>query len=144
MPKVDVLVSASMRSQPGAQPSTINTFTATNGASLAGNYVMSPALFQQLTGRPLVTGLANQTVDLTLPGQIYGDRINAMDLRFGKNLRFFGTRTNVALDLYNLFNSNKGTAFQQTYDPLTNGSTWLRPTTILSPRFVRFNVTVDF
>jgi long-subunit fatty acid transport protein len=48
------------------------------------------------------------------------------------------------LDLYNLFNANTATAFQQTFDPLTNGATWLRPTQILNPRFVRFNVTVDF
>jgi len=35
-------------------------------------------------------------------------------------------------------------AFNQTYDPVTNGATWLAPTTILNSRFARFNVTVDF
>jgi hypothetical protein len=81
-----------------------------------------------------------------LPGQVYGDRINGIDLRFGKLLRFGRTRTLVALDLYNLLNKNTGTTYNQTYDssPTVNGSTWLRPTAILNPRFVRFNVTVDF
>ena len=87
-------------------------------------------------------GAALQTVDLTLPGQIYGDRINALDMRFAKVLRFDRTRTNIGIDFYNLFNSNTGTAFNQTFG--TDGSAWLRPTTVLNPRFVRFNVTFDF
>lgn len=144
VPKVDVLISTSLRSVPNVQPSTINTFVATNGASLAANYNMTPAIFLAATGRPLTPGLANQTVDLTLPGQVYGERVNSVDVRFGKIVRLGRTRTNVAVDLYNLFNANTGTAFQQAYDPLTNGTTWLRPTTILNARFVRFNLTVDF
>jgi len=34
-----------------------------------------------------------------------------------------------------------GTAFQQNYG---DGSGYLTPTQILNPRFVRFNVTMDF
>jgi hypothetical protein len=48
----------------------------------------------------------------------------------------------VGLDLYNLFNANTGTAFNQAFG--LDGSSWLRPTTIMNPRFVRFNVTFDF
>jgi len=44
--------------------------------------------------------------------------------------------------LYNLFNANPGTAFNQMFS--VGSPTYLRPTTILRPRFVRFNVTVDF
>jgi len=129
---------------PNVQPATTNNFVATAGASLAANYVISPTLFTQLTGKTLAPGLANQTVDLNLPGELYGERVNAVDMRFGKNVRFKGTRTTVAIDLYNLFNANTGTAYQQAYDPLTNGSTYRRETTVLSPRFLRFNVTFDF
>src|ERR1041384_6822571 len=51
----------------------------------------------------------------------------------------------VALDLYNLFNSNTGTAFNAAFPvPPTTDLTFLRPTAILNPRFVRFNVTFDF
>ena len=35
---------------------------------------------------------------------------------------------------------NGGTAFQQTFDPLNNGATWLRPTQILNPRFSRYRL----
>jgi hypothetical protein len=44
--------------------------------------------------------------------------------------------------LYNLFNANTGTSFNQNFG--TDGSTWLRPNGILNPRYVRFNATLDF
>ena len=47
----------------------------------------------------------------------------------------------LAIDLLNLFNANTGTAFEQNYG---DGSQYLRPTQILNPRFVRFNVTMEF
>jgi hypothetical protein len=142
IPKIDVLVSASFRSLPAAAPGT--TTVASNGNSLAANYNVSSAILQQQTGRPLVPGLTFQTVNLLLPGHTYPDRLNSLDARFGKILRFGRTRTNVAIDLYNLFNSNTGTSYNQTYDPVTNGATWLSPTTVLNARFARFNVTFDF
>jgi hypothetical protein len=88
------------------------------------------------------SGVATQTVNLVKQGQVYGPRINTVDLRVTKLLRFGSTRTNVGLDLYNLFNSNTGTAFNQNF--AVDGLTWLRPTSVLSPRFLRFNVTFDF
>ena len=48
------------------------------------------------------------------------------------------------VDVYNVFNSNTGTAYTQTYDPVTNGARWLSPTMVLNPRFARFNVTFEF
>ena len=41
-------------------------------------------------------------------------------------------------------NANTGTAFNQVFDPQTNGASWFRPTTVLGARFVRFNITVDY
>jgi hypothetical protein len=145
LPKIDVLLAGSIRSTPNTVPSTINTFVATNGASVPANYNVTSAILQTSTlGRPLAPGLAFQTVDLTLPGQVYADRINSVDLRVAKVLRFGRTSTNVGFDFYNLLNSNTGTAFNSVYDVATNGQTWLRPTSILNPRFARFNVTVNF
>jgi hypothetical protein len=63
-------------------------------------------------------------------------------MRFAKIIRFAGKRMDVGIDLYNLFNSNTGTGFNQNYG--TDGSTYLRPNAILNPRYVRFNATVDF
>ena len=142
VPKVDVLVSGSFRSTPGVAPA--GNTVASSGNALAANYNVSSAILQQQTGRPLAPGLAFQTVNLVPLGHFYPDKLNSLDLRAGKNLRFGHTRTNVAIDLYNLFNSNTGTVYNQTYDPVTNGGTWLLPTTVLNPRFARFNVTFEF
>jgi len=145
LPKIDVLLAGSMRSTPNTQPSTINTFVATNGGSATANYNVSSAILQGSTlGRPLTAGLPFQTVDLTLPGQVYPDRVNSVDLRVAKIFRLSHYTTNVGFDFYNLFNANTGTAFNQVYDPATNGLTWLRPTSVLNPRFARFNLTVNF
>ena len=141
VPKVDVLVSAIFRSQANAQP---GASPGTNGASRSATYRMTAAQFLAATGRPLATGLATQDVDLLLPGALYGDRINAVDMRFAKVLRFGRYRANVGLDVYNLFNANTPTTYETVYDPATNGARWMQPTAVLLPRFMRFNVQVDF
>jgi len=142
VPKLDVLVSGTFRSTPGVAPA--GNSVASNGNSLSANYNVTSAILQAQTGRPLAPGLTFQTVNLLLQGHTFPDRLNSLDLRVGKNLRFGHTRTNVAIDVYNLFNSNTGTAYNQTYDPVTNGATWLAPTQVLNARFARFNVTFDF
>jgi hypothetical protein len=72
---------------------------------------------------------------------VYGDRINQIDMRFGKIVNLGSKRANIAIDLLNLFNANTATAYQQNYG---DGTQYLQPLQVLNPRFVRFNVTVDF
>jgi hypothetical protein len=141
IPKVDVLISAIVRSQANVQP---GAEVATNGASRSANFLMNATQFQTATGRSLRPGVTTETVNLLLPGQIYGERVNNVDMRFAKIIHVRRTRANIGIDLYNLMNSNTGTAFEATYDPATNGLRWLRPTTVVQPRFVRFNVQLDF
>ena len=68
-----------------------------------------------LDGRPLAGSAQNATVNLTTPGQLYGDRVNHVDFRFAKIPRFGGTRTNIGLDLYNLFNVNTATGYNEDF-----------------------------
>jgi hypothetical protein len=142
LPRVDVLVSGILRSQANQQPTPGGGPVATNGASLSANYTVNNAILAANNQAPLRPGLNTQTVDLTLPAQLYGDRVNSIDMRFAKILRFGNTRTTVGIDLYNLLNSNTGTTFVTGFG--TDGATWLRPTSVLNPRFARFNVTFDF
>jgi hypothetical protein len=141
VPKVGVLVSGIFRSQANAQP---GAAVGTNGASRSATFRMTAAQFLAATGRPLAAGLATQDVDLLLPGAVYGDRVNAVDVRFAKVLRFGRTKANVGLDLYNLFNVNTATTYETVYDPATNGARWMQPTAVLLPRFMRLNVQFDF
>jgi hypothetical protein len=139
VPRVDVLVSAIMRSQVATTPANA---VAMNGSSLSANYVVSNAIIQSLIGRPLAGTATNFTVNLLKPGELYQDRLNAVDMRFAKTLRFSGKRADIGVDLYNLFNGNTATGYDNGFG--TDGSTWLRPTAVLNPRFVRFNLTFDF
>jgi hypothetical protein len=141
VPKIDVLVSAIVRSQPNAQP---GGNVGTNGSSRVANYQMTAAQFQQFTGRPLRPGVTSESVNLLLPGQVHGERINNLDMRLAKIVRFRGTRANIGIDLYNLTNSNTPTAYDSVYNPIADQNTWFRPTAVLQPRFVRFNVQFDF
>ncbi|HET9270957.1 MAG TPA: TonB-dependent receptor, partial [Vicinamibacterales bacterium] len=153
VPKIDVLVSASMRSL----ETTPGGGVATNGLSLAANYVVpntctatSPAgcySIQQALGRLPANALATgtTTVNLLNPGELYAlERTTLVDMRFAKILRFGGRRIDVGVDLYNLFNSNVTTAYQQTYEQATGGAAWLRPTAIAAPRLARLHATLTF
>ena len=80
-------------------------------------------------------------MNLLQPGRVYGDRINQIDMRFGKNLHIGGARASIAVDVLNVANANTPTSYQQTYG---DGTQYLQPLAILNPRLARFNVTVEF
>jgi hypothetical protein len=105
IPRIDVLVSGTFRSTPGVAPA--GGSVASNGNSLSANYNVSSAFLLAQTGRPLTPGLAQQTVNLLPQGHTFPDTLNSLDVRFGKNLRFGRTRTNVAIDLYRGDSSTK-------------------------------------
>ena len=125
VPKIDVLVATTFRSEQGAQ--------------LAANYVASPS--NTTLGRPF-TGPPNITVNLIEPGTLYGDRANQLDLRFAKNLRFGGTRTTIGADLFNILNSNPVLTYNQSFSPTT--TTWLRPTSVLQPFYWKISAQFNF
>ena len=125
VPKIDVLLATTFRSEQGAQ--------------LAANYVAAPA--NTTLGRPF-TGPPNITVNLIEPGTLYGDRANQLDLRIAKNLRYGGTRTNVGLDMFNIFNANPVLSYNQSCSPTT--ATYLRPTSVLQPRYFKISAQVNF
>jgi hypothetical protein len=141
VPKADVLVSAIFRSQPNANP---GGDVGTNGASRSANYQMTPAQFLAATGRPLRAGVTSETVNLLAQGDVYGDRIYGLDMRFAKILRMKGKRANIGVDLYNLLNANTPTTYEAVYNPDPALNTWFRPTAVVQPRFVRINFQFDF
>ena len=76
LPKVQVQLSGVFRSSPGTQ--------------ISANRVYTNAEIQPSLGRPLPGGAQNVTINLLSPGDMYRDRINLMDLRFAKVVRFGG------------------------------------------------------
>jgi hypothetical protein len=103
------------------------------GPRIAANYTFSSAV----AGIPLTAG--SLTVNLVEPGTLYGDRLNRVDLRFGKNLTFRAIRFQPYVDLLNVFNASPVMTENSTYGPA-----WRRPLTILVGRMVQVGMQVDF
>jgi hypothetical protein len=131
VPKVDVLVSTTVRSQPPA--------------SIGGaDWIVPNSVVQSLLGRLPPGGIlsGNTVVDLLDNGEhrLYAEnRRTQVDLRLAKIFRLGRTRTDIGVDFYNLLNSNYALSYETAY-----GATWQNPTSILSPRFARFNITVNY
>src|SRR5688572_10878559 len=125
VPKIDLQVSGTWRSDPGPE--------------LAANYVVTSAIALPSLGRNLSSG--NVTVNLVEPGTLYGARINNIDMRIAKILRFRGTRAQVGVDIYNVLNTDVVTLYNNGYSPT---GAWLTPTAILPARYARFNMQLDF
>ena len=78
-------------------------------------------------------------VNLLNPGQMYGDRVNELDLRVAKVVRFRKTSTNFGLDIYNVTNSSATLTYNSTY-----GTTWLRPTSFMAARWIKATCQISF
>ena len=118
------------------------TFQSKPGIQLAANYNVPSAVVQQTLGRAPAGGVANVTVNLVTPGTLYGNRVNDLDFRLAKIVKFGRTRTNVGVDLYNVLNSAAILSYNQTYSPAS--AAWLTPTGVLSARLAKFSVQFDF
>jgi hypothetical protein len=128
IPRIEVQVSGAFQSRPGVL--------------LAANYNVPNAVIAPFLGRNLAGGAANVTINVVTPGELYGDRVNQLDLRLAKILRFGRTRSSVGLDVYNVLNSAAVLSYNQTYSPTSQ--TWLTPTSVLSARFARVSAQLDF
>jgi hypothetical protein len=128
VPKIDVLIAGTIRSDQGAP------LRATWNAPVA---VVAAAL-----GRPPAVAGATVPIDLIAPGEKWGDRVNELDFRFGKILRFGRMRTNVGIDVYNILNQAAVLTYNQTFAPAPGQ--WLAPTSVLTPRFMKVSAQIDF
>jgi hypothetical protein len=127
IPKVDVQISVVFQSKPGPQ--------------LAANYTVTNAAVVPSLGRSLSGNAPNVTVNLIAPGTLYGDRINQLDLKVGKILKFGRLRTNISLDIYNALNSDVILIYNNTY---ILGGSWLAPQSVITARLARISAQFDF
>jgi hypothetical protein len=135
VPKVDVLVSGTFQSKPyvGAN------FPNVASQSLPAHWVVPSFLIAPRLGRPLAGGAPVTLLGLVAPGTKYGDRLNQVDLRFGKLLRYGGTRTLVSVDIFNAFNVNTTDSYQVFFGP-----TYLNPASITAARILKISGQFDF
>lgn len=138
IPRVDVLVSTAIRSQPPL--------------GLVANWTVPNSVVVTLLGRIPPGGTAAGNTIVTLldnEHRLYADnRRTQVDMRVAKIFRFGKTRLDVGVDGENLFNTNYATTYDNTYQysvgNTTTGGTWNNPTAIYPPRYARLNLTVSF
>jgi hypothetical protein len=138
VPRVDVLVSATVRSQPPL--------------ALTATWPVPNSVVVQILGRIPPGGTAGGNTNVALldnEHRLYADnRRTQLDMRFAKILRFAGKRVDIGVDLENLLNTNYATGYAGTYQYSAGnaamGATWNNPTAVYTPRFARFNFTVAF
>jgi hypothetical protein len=126
VPNIDVQVSGSFQSLPGP--------------TLAANQVVQNAVVRPSLGRDLSGGAQNVTVNLVAPGTFFGERLNQLDLRFAKVLKVGRTRASIDVDLYNAFNVSTVLTENSTYAV----TSWRVPTGILTARFAKISLQLDF
>jgi hypothetical protein len=127
IPRLDVLLAATFQSKPGAL--------------IAANYAVPNSAVAASLGRSLSGNAPNVTVNLVAPGSLYGDRINQLDLRVAKTLRFGRSRMLLAVDTYNVLNSSAVLTYNNTFVP---DGPWLQPQTLLTSRFFRITAELDW
>jgi len=137
VPWVDVLVSGTFRSQPALERS--------------ATWAFPNSLINDAIGRlpPGTNATQTTTVDLLdADHRLFAERRTQIDMRFAKIFRFGNRRVDLGIDLGNLLNTNYTTTYENGYQYSAGntllGSTWNNPTAIYTPRFVRWNLTVDF
>lgn len=129
IPRVGVQASLTWQSNPGPE--------------IAASYVVTNAWIAQgpqPLGRNL-SGGANVTVNLIEPATIFGARRNNFDLRLSRIQRFGSKRLTISVDGYNLTNADTVLAFNSGFAP---GGTWLTPTRIAAPRYMKVGAQFDF
>jgi hypothetical protein len=128
VPKIDVQVAGTFSSRPGVSLQAQQVYSSAQ--------IANPA-FSTL-GRPLAQ-VTSVTVSLIEPNTQFGDRIDQLDLRIGKILRFGHTRTSLNVDIVNALNSNDNLGYSPTFS-----ATWPTPTSVISARLFRLSAQLDF
>jgi hypothetical protein len=144
VPKIDVLISTVLRSQPaqliGGTPATSANWQVPNSVIAAALGHLPPGATP--TGTTTIALIDNEH-------RVYADeRRTQVDMRFAKIVRFGRTRTDIGVDVNNVFNTSYATGFNTTYvyntDNVPRASGWGTPSSLAFPRFVRLNFTVNF
>ena len=122
----DVQVSGVFQSIPG--PALSASWSINNTVANAGP---SPL------GRNLSANSA--TLALIAPSTLFGDRLNQVDLRAAKSLRFGQRRLQLMVDVYNALNKAPVLSYNTTFGP-----EWLRPTDVLQGRLAKLGAQLTF
>jgi hypothetical protein len=129
--------SAVLQSNHGTSSS--RTLAATRGVTRYPTDCPAPCPAGQFILPTNVFGQSSLTVNLVDGDTVYTDRINQVDLRFGKTVEIGRIRITPSLEIFNLNNSDAIITYAST-NSLNAGSSYLRPNSIMQPRMIAFTV----
>jgi len=152
IPKIDVLVSATVRSQPPVQFGAAPAGATIAGGGNSAQWIVPNSVVAAALGHLPVGATATGTTTIPIADnvrRVYADnRRNQIDMRFAKVVRLGRTRSDIGIDLNNLLNTNYATGYSTTYTysagNTLQGGTWGNPTSLYTPRFMRINYTINF
>jgi hypothetical protein len=127
IPKILVQLSGSFQSSPGIP--------------LAANWVVPAATIAQTLGRLPSGNVTNVTINLLTPTDLRSERVNQLDWRVGKVLKFGRQRATISADLFNALNNDAILTYNQAFIP---GGNWNVPTAVLTARTTKITVQWDF
>jgi Carboxypeptidase regulatory-like domain/TonB-dependent Receptor Plug Domain len=131
-----VNVSAVFQSNNGVSSS--RTLAATRGTTTYPTNCPAPCPAGQIILPSNIFG-QSLTVALVDGDTVYTDRINQLDVRFGRTFEFGRIRVVPSLEIFNINNSDAIISYAST-NALNTGSSYLRPNSIMQPRMIGFNV----
>ena len=140
-----------------------STFSVRPGVEIRANYEVPVTDIewgpnsQNRVGTSIVGNTSGLVQTNLLDNATYGERITLIDLKVGKNIRFRNIRVNIGADIYNVFNSDAARAYCGDFPNLAQGVEgcsgsaaagtlveWGSVTNIVTPRYARFQLQVDF
>jgi hypothetical protein len=124
IPRIDVQISGTLQSFPGGPVAAQVPYTSAQ---------VAPSL-----GRPLSTATL-VTVNVLAPGLQYTERVNQLDLRFGKVIKYQRLRATIGVDLYNALNSDTVLAQTDAYF-----GPWQIPTLITQGRLAKISLQLNY
>jgi len=159
IPWVDILTSTVFQYRPGSTRSATLTVSNTDVAWEPESQYRSGTLFYNAGANPTATYTGG--VNLLDTGDLYGEGLRMWDLKFSKNFRFARKRLNIGVDIFNVFNSDAATGYQNNYtafrqpdgtyvedNPATpdivEANDWGRVTQITTPRHLKLSIQFDF
>jgi carboxypeptidase family protein len=108
-------------------------FQSTPGPRIQGNYTVTSAI------AGLTITQTSITTNLVVPGTLYGDRLEQLDLRVSKGVKVGRTRMVGNVELFNALNGAAVLVLNNTF-----GANWQKPQNVLLGRMLKFGIQADF
>jgi hypothetical protein len=116
------------------------SFQSVPGRQISAAYTVPSSAIRASLGRDLSAGSASTArVQLVGPGELYGDRVNQLDIKLARKFDLWRGRITPHVAVYNALNAGPVLGYNNTFGP-----NWQNPTTSLIGRMLKFGTLIDW